>query len=100
MAVTVALIVSVPSTTTLETVGAGPEPFSKVTSAPDAKPEPVMVILIVLPASIEFGVIPSTTTPMLTVAEVMKAELSEAFEERTLNVPVSVSPSCAVSGIV
>jgi hypothetical protein len=51
------------TTITFEAVGVAASPFSKVTVAPDTKPVPVMVTLIVVPACIEFGAMPVTVTP-------------------------------------
>ena len=61
--VMVAVIVFVSTTLTLETFGAGPEPFSNPTFAPPTNPDPVIVTATVLPDGIMFGLILATLTP-------------------------------------
>ena len=63
MAVTVALMVRESTTTTFDAVGAGPSPFSNLTPAPAAKPEPVMVTAIEVPRFMVSGLMLVTVTP-------------------------------------
>ena len=57
--------------------GAGPEPFKKVTVAPDWKPEPVIVTLIQVPAVMLSGTMVATDTPVAS-SSMLVAETSAA----------------------
>ena len=96
MAVTVTVIVLASPTTTLDVAGLGPEPFSNVTPAPAAKPEPLIVTSIVVPNCIVFGLILVTFTP---AAGAVKVTVAASVIGSPFRVPVTDAVPAVVPAV-
>ena len=96
-----AVIVLASTTTTSETLGAGPRPFSKLRVAPETKPEPVIVTNADEPTATEFGEIaltPSATVtgPTAALGDATPGDAPVAaagVTSNTINVPASADTS-------
>ena len=96
LAVTVPVIVLASTKTTLDVAGAGPDPFSNVTSTPAAKPEPLIVTSIMVPDCIVFGAILVTLTP---AASSVKVTVAVSVIGAPFSVPVTVAVPAVVPAV-